>query len=125
MQRLGAIAVTNLNEIRETFKTLHGTTLQKGVRVMSNFIVSYDLNGPRPSHAEMDRHLEKLGVARGRILETVWYVGYSGTQKQLRDHIQTILGKEDLLIVVHANSAAWTKLLVSDEALTSAWNQNR
>lgn len=91
---------------------------------MANYIVSYDLNGPRPSHKEMDEHLEKLGVARGRILESVWYVGYPGSKKQLLDHIKTILGKEDLLIVVEANSATWTKLLVDEKSLITAWAEN-
>ena len=91
---------------------------------MANYIVSYDLNGPHPSHKEMDEHLEKLGVGRGRILETVWWIGYSGTQKDLLDHIKTILGKEDLLIVVKAESATWTSLLVSDESLLSSWRAN-
>ena len=91
---------------------------------MANFIISYDLNGPRPSHKEMDDHLEKLGVARGRILETVWYVGYSGTKKQLLEYVKTILGKEDLLIVVEAASATWTKLLIDDKSFVSAWADN-
>lgn len=91
---------------------------------MANYIVSYDLNGPTPSHKQMDDHLSKLGAARGRILESVWYVGYSGTQKQLLDHIKTIVGKEDLLIVVKAESATWTKLLLDDKALISAWTDN-
>jgi hypothetical protein len=91
---------------------------------MANYIVSYDLNGPNPSHKQMDEHLEKLGVARGRILETVWYIGYSGTKKQLLDHIKSILGKEDLLIVVEAKSATWTKLLVDDKSLVEAWSAN-
>lgn len=91
---------------------------------MSNFIVSYDLNGQKPSHKEMDDHLAKIGVTRGRILETVWYVKYSGTAVQLREYVRTILGKEDLLIVAQANSAAWTKLLVSDQSLKTAWDTN-
>ena len=91
---------------------------------MANYIVSYDLNGPHPSHKQMDDHLEKLGVARARILESVWYIGYSGTKKQLLDHIKSILGKEDLLIVVEANSATWTKLLVNDRSLIEAWSAN-
>lgn len=91
---------------------------------MANYIVSYDLNGPHPSHKQMDDHLEKLGVARARILELVWYIGYSGTKKQLLDHIKSILGKEDLLIVVEANSATWTKLLVNDRSLIEAWSAN-
>ncbi len=91
---------------------------------MANYIVSYDLNGPHPSHKQMDEHLEKLGVARGRILESVWYIGYAGTQKQLLDYIKQILGKEDLLIVVQASSATWTKLLVDDKSLIGAWSAN-
>ncbi len=91
---------------------------------MANYILSYDLNGPRPSHKEMDEHLENLGAGRGRILETVWWVGYAGTQKQLLDHIKKILGPEDLLVVVAASSATWTNLLISDESLLAAWRNN-
>jgi hypothetical protein len=92
---------------------------------VANFLVSYDLNGPRPSHKEMDDHLRKLGAARGRVLETVWYVGYSGTAKQLRDHVKSILGNEDLLLVVDAKEAAWTKLLVNGASLLEEWKRNR
>lgn len=91
---------------------------------MANYVVSYDLNGPSPSHKQMDDHLAMIGAARGRILETVWYVGYSGTQNQLLDHLKSILGKEDLIIVVEANSATWTKLLVDNQSLISAWADN-
>lgn len=91
---------------------------------MSNFIVSYDLNGPKPSHKEMDDYLAKIGVTRGRILETVWYVKYSGTAVQLREYVRGILGKEDLLIVALATSAAWTKLLVNDQSLKTAWDND-
>ena len=88
---------------------------------MANFIVSYDLNGSNPSHKEMDDHLGKLGATRGRILETVWYVKCQGTAAQLREYLRKILGKEDLLIVAQATSAAWTKLLVRDQSLKTAW----
>ncbi|RWE83997.1 hypothetical protein [Mesorhizobium sp.] len=89
---------------------------------MANFIVTYDLNGPHPSHKEMDDHLRKLVANRGRILETVWWVDYPGTAAQLRDRVKTILGKEDLLLVIEAKSAAWTKLLVEPNSLVAAWN---
>lgn len=72
----------------------------------------------------MDDHLEKLNAVRGRILETVWYVGCPGSARELRDHVKTILGDEDLLIVAKAESAAWTKLLVSDESLIQSWQNN-
>ena len=90
---------------------------------MANFIITYDLNGPRPSHKEMDEHLQKLVANRGRILETVWWVSYSGTAAQLRDQVKTILGKEDLLLVIEAKSAAWTSLLVESGSLVKAWTK--
>ena len=90
---------------------------------MSNFIITYDLNGPNPSHKEMDDHLRKLTANRGRVLETVWWVSYSGTAAELRDRVKTILGEEDLLLVIEAKSAAWTKLLVTNESLKEAWQK--
>lgn len=90
---------------------------------MANFIVTYDLNGPRPSHKEIDQLLTKLGAKRGRVLETVWWVDYQGTAADLRDRLKTILGKEDLLLVIEGKSAAWTKLLVDDDSLKTAWEQ--
>jgi hypothetical protein len=88
---------------------------------MANFIVTYDLNGPNPSHKQMDDHLRKLTANHGRVLETVWWVDYPGTAAELRDQVKTILGKEDLLLVIEAKSAAWTKLLVDVDAFVEAW----
>lgn len=88
---------------------------------MANFIVTYDLNGPRPSHKEMDEHLKRLAVNYGRVLETVWWMEYPGTAAELRDQVQTILGREDLLLVIEAKSAAWNSLLVDSASLIQAW----
>lgn len=90
---------------------------------MANYIITYDLNGPSPSHKQMDEFLEKLVAKRGRVLETVWWVDYAGTAPQLRDRLKTILGKEDLLLVIEAKSAAWTSLLVDEAALKTAWEK--
>ncbi len=90
---------------------------------MANFIVTYDLNGPNPSHKQMDDHLAKLTAKRGRVLETVWWVDYPGTAVALRDQVKTILGREDLLLVIEAKSAAWTKLLVDSPAFKSSFEQ--
>lgn len=90
---------------------------------MANFVLTYDLNGPRPSHKEMDDHLARLVAKRARVLETVWWVDYPGTAAELRDRVKTILGREDLLLVIECKSAAWTKLLVDGNALIDAWNK--
>lgn len=90
---------------------------------MANFIVTYDLNGSRPSHKEMDEHIAKVAVKYGRVLETVWWLHYHGTAAELRDRLRTILGREDLLLVIEAKSAAWTKLLVDNGSLVQEWNK--
>ena len=91
---------------------------------MANYIVSYDLNGSTPTHKQMDDHLAKLGVSRGRILETVWYVAYAGTTTQLYDHVNSILSSNDRLIVVRATDAVFRNLSISDQSLLDAWKQN-
>ncbi len=89
---------------------------------MANFIVSYDLNGPTPSHHEMDEHLRLASWKYGRLLETVWYVRSDHhTHVSLRDYVASILGTEDQLLVVECRSAAWQNLLVRDASLKEAW----
>jgi hypothetical protein len=90
---------------------------------MANFVVTYDLNGPYPSHKQMDDHLQKIAIRYGRILETVWWVEYAGTAEQLRNQISTILGQEDLLLVVEAVNAAWTKLLIPNSTFKQAFEK--
>lgn len=90
---------------------------------MANFIVSYDLNGPNPSHKRMDQLIPQVAATYGRVLETVWWLDYPGTAAQLRDRLKTILGAEDLLLVAECKSAAWTKLLVDSEAFKKAFNK--
>lgn len=87
---------------------------------MANFVITYDLNGPFPSHKQMDDHLKKSANYYGRILETVWWVDFSGTAEQLRLFVATILGPEDLLLVVEVASASWTKLLIPTQPLEKA-----
>lgn len=90
---------------------------------MANYIVTYDLNGPTPSHKQMDDHLARAGANRARVLETVWWVDYSGSAVQLRDHLQTILRKEDGLLVLAVSSAAWQSLLVTDQSFKTAFEK--
>lgn len=91
---------------------------------MANYIVSYDLNGPGPSHEEMDEHVKRIAGHFGRVLETVWYVGCFGqTDLSLRDYLASILGSEDRLLVVECRGAAWRNLLVNSQSLATAWSR--
>lgn len=44
---------------------------------MANYIVSYDLNGSRPTHAEMDKHMGEAGWAHVRFAERSPTLGIS------------------------------------------------
>ncbi len=88
---------------------------------MANFIVTYDLNGPDPSHQEMDQTMRALGASR--ILETVWWLDYSGSASGLRDHLLATLRAEDGLLVCRCSAAAWNSLLVKGEAFKNAFEK--
>lgn len=92
---------------------------------MANYIVSYDLNGSTPTHTQMDKHMEAAGYARARILETVWYVASSANLASVYNHINSVLSKNDRLIVIEASEAQCKNLLISSDNFTKAWNQNR
>jgi len=92
---------------------------------LANYIVSYDLNGPRPTHAELDAHIHKASGHYGRVLETVWYVGTDWSLVELHDHLKSILRPEDRLLVVQASDATWYNLLVRTDSLRGAWERHR
>lgn len=88
---------------------------------MANFIISYDLNGPSPTHAEVDKHIHNVAEGWGRVLETVWWVRYSGSASDLYNSLNTILRSEDRLLVCECENAAFRNLLVDDDELVEAW----
>lgn len=88
---------------------------------MANFFASYDLNGPRPSHREMDEHLKKLGPCVHRVLETVWYVKTSKSQKELYTYMNSILSNNDRVLIIEASDCTWRNLLIPDETLQKCW----
>lgn len=86
-----------------------------------NYIVSYDLNGPNPSHAAMDRHIQAGCVKYGRVLETVWYIQSALPLPQMYEYLNRILSENDRIIVVDANDAFMRNLLVSIPSIQEAW----
>ncbi len=87
-----------------------------------NYIISYDLNGNVPTHAAVDKHVAKISVEYGRILETVWYVRSSMTTKAVFDHMDSIMSANDRLIVIEAKDAWFRNLLLTDVAFQQAWS---
>ncbi|MEW7007566.1 hypothetical protein [Lentilitoribacter sp. EG35] len=90
---------------------------------MSNMIVSWDLNGSSPSHAEMDKYIGNITADAKRVLETVWWVKYHGTAEQLRDRILSLVSNNDRLLVIEAKDGAWYNVLVANNDLANSWNK--
>lgn len=89
---------------------------------MKNFIVSYDLNGRVPTHAQMDAHIRKGCYQYARVLETVWFVQANLTADQLAAHLLEVMSKNDRLVVVEGTRAIFQNLLVDDHVIINAWN---
>ena len=92
---------------------------------MTNYFVSYDLNNQRPTHAEMDAHLKKLGDGTLRVLETVWYVRTFKGLDDLYNYVASILREDDGLIVIEASDVKFDRLLCGDQRLQGAWEDAR
>jgi hypothetical protein len=83
-----------------------------------NFFISYDLNGPRPTHAEMDKHLAKAGAVR--VLETVWHMK-GQTKEAVFAYVDQLLSQNDRLLVIDAADARFRNLLVPDATIQGRW----
>lgn len=91
---------------------------------MANYIVSYDLNRPRPTHAEMDKHMTSANWSCARILETVWHVGTGQTAEQVYEYVRTKLSGDDPLIVVQTEYAVFERLLEPDASFLGRWQRH-
>lgn len=89
---------------------------------MTNYFISYDLNGLRPTHDEMDQHLKRLGSCTLRVLETVWFVPSSKSRDQMFQYVKDFVSGDDGVLVIEAADCAWDELLVPDAALQECWD---
>jgi hypothetical protein len=90
---------------------------------MTNYILSYDLNGSVPTHRQMDERIRSTCFQYGRILETVWYIRSAWTLEQMYQHINAILSPNDRVAIVEAEDMCFRNLLVSVASLQGAWSQ--
>lgn len=89
---------------------------------MANYLFSYDLNGQRPTHAEMDTHIQASGWANGRILETVWYIGTQQDPQTVVAYLRQILSANDSFALASCDQMTFDNLLVSEQSLSDAWS---
>jgi len=90
---------------------------------MALFVVGYDLKTDRGEH----RDYEPIETALGELdschtQDSVWYVDYNGTAKQLFDHLKPKVEDRDRLMVIEfSKKPAWQKGLPG----TKAWITER
>lgn len=97
--------------------------LRERLNMVFNYIVSYDLNGKTPTHAEMDKHIKAIkGVVAGRLLETVWLIRCSATIDVLTNYLRQKLSPNDSLIVVHGAAARFQNTLPGDSNVVTVYN---
>jgi hypothetical protein len=88
---------------------------------MYKYILSYDLNGRVPTHAQIDEQIRSIATEYARILETVWYIRTNLTLEQVYANANAILSANDRLIVVDARRAIYRNLLVDTASLQRSW----
>lgn len=88
---------------------------------MANYIVSYDLNGPIPTHRQMDDHIKLFAIQYGRILETVWYIQSNASLEDVFNYMNSILSLNDRIVVIEANDMWMRNLLIENGSIQEAW----
>ena len=63
------------------------------------YLITYDLNKSGQRYQDLYDLLETYDYIRDSGLDSVWFISTSKSAKQLSDHIQTIMDKNDRLIV--------------------------
>jgi hypothetical protein len=83
------------------------------------YLISYDLDKPGQDYHRLIKELERLGAAR--VLYSEWLFKSTSTAVQIRDYLQGFVDGNDMLLVVELTGvAAWTKLMINNEAAKQA-----
>ena len=90
---------------------------------MAKYIVSYDLMRPEKDYPDLIAYLKQIGGIRPLL--SVWLVksqrGHVGLHDDIRSNGR--MDQNDRLLVAGLNgNAAWTKLLLSDDAALNWFN---
>ncbi len=86
---------------------------------MTLYLISYDLDRPGQDYHRLIRELERLGAKK--VLFSEWLFKSTSSAKDIRDHLGRFADANDMLLVVAlTGEAAWTDLMVTDQATEQA-----
>jgi len=82
---------------------------------MKTHLISYDLDKPGQDYTGIIARLKELGAVK--VLYSEWVLRHTASAAEIRDDLQRFIDASDmLLVVVLTGEAAWTKLMISDNA---------
>lgn len=78
------------------------------------YIISYDLVAPNRNYDELYKAIKAYPVW-GRLTESTWAMVSSDNHVAIRDNLKKHIDDDDRLVVIQSGrSAAWTKIMASD-----------
>lgn len=82
---------------------------------MKTYLISYDLDKPGQDYTGIIARLKELGASK--ILFSEWVLRNEATAVAIRDDLKRFIDPTDMLLVVAlTGEAAWTKLMITDDA---------
>jgi hypothetical protein len=86
---------------------------------MGVFLISYDLDKPGQDYHRLIKELERLGAIK--VLYSEWLFKSTSSAVEIRDYLQGFVDANDMLLILGLTGvAAWTKLMINNEAVKQA-----
>ncbi|MFE2773845.1 hypothetical protein [Microbacterium resistens] len=73
---------------------------------MANYLVSYDLVGPKRDYDKITKHMLTY-TPRMKPLESVWIVGSNKTAGEVRDDVKKHVDPNDMVLVIEVRDLSW------------------
>jgi shikimate 5-dehydrogenase len=86
---------------------------------MKTYLISYDLDKPGQNYEKLIARLKEIGAVKALYSE--WIIRNTVSAKDIRDDLNRFIDGNDMLLVVAlTGEAAWTSLMISDQAFKDA-----
>ena len=88
----------------------------------NNFFIAYDLDSPGQNYSAIEKAILSCGsVIKAQM--SLYYLHSPLTKEQILERCKQATDSNDLLIVIEASNAIWTKLLPhASEFIVANWN---
>lgn len=89
---------------------------------MAHYIVAFDVMGGSPEVEAVTKRIQALGAETAhQMLNTVWYLKTDKSCEAIYEHVNTVLGAKDRVLVVEAKTANFRDLLTRDDKIRHDW----